>query len=115
MDKTRRGFLAAGATVVGAGVAGAAAQAQEKSMGVAACGLACGACPLMKAGKCKGCATGKGASAEMLKMKPCPVLQCAAKKGIEYCGRDCKKFTECQKMIGRPYAESFMAKIKKRL
>lgn len=117
MDEPRRSFLAAGATVVGAGVLAAStpARGQEKKAMVAACGLACSTCPLMKAGKCKGCASGKEASAELLKMKPCPVLTCAAKKGIDYCGTGCKMFTQCKKLIGRPYAQSFMDKIKKRL
>ena len=117
MEKSRRGFLVTGATVAGAGVlATSALSAEEKATPmVAACGLACGVCPLMKAGKCKGCSTGKGASAEMLKKKPCPVLQCAAKKQIDYCGTGCKMFADCKKLVGRPYAESFLAKIKKRL
>lgn len=82
---------------------------------IAACGLACNACPLMKAKKCKGCASGKDASAAMLKMKPCPVLQCAAKKKIDYCGTGCKMFTKCKKLIGKPYDKTFMAMIEKRL
>ena len=117
MGETRRRFLMTGASVVGAGMlAGCGpAEAQDKKAMVAACGLACSTCPLMKAGKCKGCASGKEASAELLKMKPCPVLQCAAKKKIDYCGTGCKMFADCKKLIGRPYAESFMAKIKKGL
>ena len=82
---------------------------------VGACGLACTACPLMKAGKCKGCASGKDATAKMLEMKPCPVLQCAAKKKIAYCGTDCKKFTECAKVIGHPYDKTFMENMAKRM
>jgi len=113
MDKSRRSFLAAGAAAVG-GMA-ASAHAQEKGAMVAACGLACSACPVMTAGKCKGCSSGKDASAEMLKMKPCPVLVCAAKKKIDYCGTGCKMFTKCKKLVGRPYAPSFLAKIDKRL
>lgn len=114
MNRTRRGFIAAGAAAVGAGLA--SAQAQEKPCDkVGACGLACKTCPLMKAGKCKGCASGKEASAELLKMKPCPVLKCAAKKGIDYCGTGCKMFTKCKKVVGRPYAKSFLAKIESKL
>ncbi len=82
---------------------------------VAACGLSCMACPLMKAGTCKGCASGKEATPEMLEMKPCPVLQCAAKKQIDYCGTGCEKFAECEKLIGHPYAQSFMDMMKKRM
>ena len=120
MEKSRRRFLGTGAAVVGAGLLGtSAARAQEaKPMArrmVGACGLACKTCPLMKAGKCKGCASGKEASPALLKMKPCPVLLCAAKKNIDYCGTGCKMFTMCKKVIGRPYAPSFMAKIRKRM
>jgi len=117
MDESRRHFLAAGAAVVGAGVLASTGRAEEEKAKpmVAACGLSCMACPLMKAGKCKGCASGKEASEEMLKMKPCPVLQCAAMKKIDYCGTGCKMFTECKKLIGRPYAESYIEGLKKRL
>jgi hypothetical protein len=69
----------------------------------------------MKAGTCKGCASGKRASAEMLEKKPCPVLQCAAKKGIDYCGTGCEKFTECDELIGHPYAQTFIDMMKKRM
>jgi len=116
MSESRRTFLAAGATAVGVGALGAASRANaDGDAMVAACGIACSTCPLNKAGKCKGCSTGKGASAEMLKMKPCPVLVCAAKKGIDYCGTGCKMFTKCKKLVGRPYAESFLAKIGSKL
>lgn len=121
MGVSRRKFLAKGSSVAAiAGVFGASgvacAKAKEKPKAmVGACGLSCMACPLMKAGKCKGCASGTEASAEMLKMKPCPVLQCAAKKKIDYCGTGCKMFTTCAKLIGKPYDKSFMAMIEKRL
>ena len=82
---------------------------------VAACGLSCMACPLMKAGTCKGCASGTEATPEMLEMKPCPVLKCAAMKKIDYCGTGCAKFTECTKLVGHPYAQSFMDMMKNRM
>jgi len=118
MDKSRRHFLTKGAAVVGVGVVAACApesSAQKPAAMVAACGISCTACPLMKAGKCKGCATGTGASPEMLKKKTCPVLQCAAKKKIEYCGTGCKMFTKCKKLIGQPYAKAYLEKIEKKL
>ena len=49
----------------------------------------------------------------MLK-KPCPVLKCAAMKKIDYCG-NCKMFMECKKIVGRPYAETFIEGMKKRM
>lgn len=143
MDHSRRAFLSKGGQIAATGmvgvlIPGCAQSAQEsaqqppapsletapsqetpepetpKAM-VAACGLSCMACPLMKAGACKGCASGKEATAEMLEMKPCPVLQCAAKKEIDYCGTGCEKFAECEKLIGHPYAQSFMDMMKKRM
>ena len=127
MSVSRRKFLAQGASAAAtAGVLGASAavaaetaadEKPKKKAGamIGACGLSCKACPLMKAKKCKGCASGTEASEELLKMKPCPVLQCAAMKKIDYCGTGCKMFTKCKKVVGKPYAESFLAMIEKRL
>lgn len=120
MNVSRRDFLKKGtqivatAGVLGVGVAQTGYAAEEETM-VAACGLACSTCPLMKAGKCKGCGPGNGVAAEMVEKKNCPVLNCASVKKIAYCGTDCKKFTACAKLIGRPYAKSFIEKIKGRL
>jgi len=119
MDLSRRRFLASTAAgVVGlpvAALAGEKGEAETPRKMVGACGLACTACPLMKAGKCKGCASGTEASAEMVEKKPCPVLKCAAMKKIDYCGTGCKMFTKCPKLVGRPYTKSFLAMIDKRL
>ena len=95
--------------------AAAEGKAESKPM-VAACGLGCNACPLMKAGKCKGCGPANAVSAETAaaKMK-CPVFSCARMKGIAYCGTGCKMFTECGKLIGRPYSKEFMQRVKSRL
>jgi len=123
MNVSRRKFLSTGAPVAATGVLGvlattdaqgAPASEKPKAM-VGACGLSCMACPLMKAKKCKGCASGKEATAELLKKKPCPVLKCAAKKQIDYCGTGCKMFTKCKKLIGKPYAQSFMDMMEKRM
>jgi hypothetical protein len=114
----RRDFVTASAVIAGAGLLGASkgARADDKKAGmVAACGLSCDACALMKAGKCKGCATGSEATEEKLKMKSCPVLSCAAMKKIDYCGTGCKMAMDCPKLIGRPYAESFIQGLKKRM
>jgi len=134
MNHSRRSFLNKGGKVTAAGMLGLLAggctgNAQEEppetetpapekpeqpQAMIGACGLSCMACPLMKAGKCKGCASGTAASAEMLE-KPCPVLKCAAMKKIDYCGTGCAKFTECGKLIGHPYAQPFMDMMKKRM
>lgn len=120
MNGSRREFLkkgtqiAATASVLGLVVAQAASGAATEAM-VAACGLACSACPLMKAAKCKGCGAANAVAPEMVAKKNCPVLNCASMKKIAYCGTDCKKFTECGTLIGRPYDKAFMGKIKARL
>ena len=135
MACSRRSFLTKGASMAAtAGALGAsAAMAAEKIAEepkakpdgkkprkkkramIGACGLSCKACPLLKAKKCKGCASGKEASPEMVAKKPCPVLKCAAMKKIDYCGTGCKMFTKCKKLIGKPYDKAFMAMIAKRL
>ena len=125
MERSRRKFLVTSGSAVAAGVVGASIVGCEKAEQapppkqakaiIGACGLACTACPLMKAGKCKGCASGTEASAEMVEKKPCPVLKCAAMKKIDYCGTGCKMFTKCAKLIGKPYDKAFMAMIDKRM
>ena len=140
MERSRRKFLVNGASAVAAGVVGASmagckstekkpakpAEAKGKAKAkpitmtkkakamIGACGLACTVCPLMKAGKCKGCASGKDATPKLLEMKPCPVLKCAAMKKIDYCG-NCKMFTKCAKLIGKPYDKTFMEMMAKRM
>ncbi len=119
MSVSRREFLSKGVPAAATGAivlaaTGEAVAAEKKAM-IGACGLACMACPLMKAKKCMGCASGKDASAAMLKKKPCPVLKCAAMKKIDYCGTGCKMFTKCKKLIGKPYAQSFIDMIGKRM
>ena len=134
MAWSRRDFMVGGASAVAAGIVGAssvscssegeappaAKKGEEKpeqpmKAMVGACGLSCNACPLLAAGKCKGCASGKEASAEMLAKKPCEVLKCAAKKGIDYCGTGCKMYTQCPKLIGKPYDKAYLEMIGKRM
>lgn len=90
---------------------------EETKLLVGACGIGCSACPLMKNGKCKGCGPANTVSAEMaaVKSEKCPVFKCARTKGIAYCGTDCKMFTECGKLVGRPYSRDFMTRLKSRL
>jgi len=124
MDASRRDFLKCGRGAVAAGTLAvlatqgvvAAEGKPEADLLVGACGIGCSACPLLKAGKCKGCGPANTASAETAaaKMK-CPVFSCAKMKGIAYCGTDCMKFTECGKLIGRPYSTDFMTRIKGRM
>ena len=132
MNHSRRSFLGRGGQLAATGMLGALAtgctQAPQASPApsqkepdtespkamVAACGLSCMACPMMKAEKCKGCAA-KAEMAKMKEMKVCPVFECAAMKKIDYCGTGCKMFAECKKLIGHPYAQSFMDIMKNRM
>ena len=140
MNRSRRGFLGKGGQFAATGMLGLWAtgctqsplESAEESAGVslapsekppepetpkamvAACGLSCMACPMMKAEKCKGCAA-KAEMAKMKEMEPCPVFECAAMKEIDYCGTGCKKFAECAKLIGHPYAQSYMDMMKTRM
>ena len=97
------------------GVRPVSVTAKKKRKCIGACGLACSTCPLMKAKKCKGCASGKDATPALLKMKPCVVLKCVAMKKIDYCGTGCKMFTKCKKLIGKPYDKTFIAMIAKKV
>lgn len=122
MAVTRREFMGkgAGVAVAGAGVLAAGCaqmgkRAPAKPVMIGACGLACEACPVMKAGKCKGCGPAKSVASAVVTKKNCPVLTCANKKGIDYCGTECGMFTKCAKMIGRPYSESYMEMIATKL
>jgi len=117
METSRRGFITKG--VVGTATLGLtsvfAADASSATPMVAACGLSCSACPLMKAGKCKGCGPGNEVTAETVAKKNCPVLSCASMKKISFCGTDCAKFAKCGKLVGKPYAKEYLDKIAAKL
>ncbi len=128
MKESRRNFMKTGAgAAVTAGTLGmlsscnkeetetAAGKEEKKTMMVGACGLSCSACPLLKNGKCKGCGPGNAVAEAMVTKKNCPVLNCASKKKIAYCGTDCAKYTECAKLIGKPFDKGFMDKLKSRM
>jgi len=109
--------MLSGGAVAAAGlvVASTVHAADDEKQMVAACGISCTVCPLMAAGKCKGCATGKMATEAQIEKKGCPVLKCAAMKKIDYCGTGCKMFASCKKLVGRPYAQAFLDKIKAKM
>jgi hypothetical protein len=117
MQTSRRDFIAKG--VVGTatlGMTGAfAADASAAAPMVAACGLSCSVCPLMKAGTCKGCGPGNKVAAEVVAKKNCPVLNCASMKKIGFCGTECAMFAKCGKLVGRPYAQEFLDRIAAKL
>lgn len=115
MDSSRRDLLKKGSVAAAAAI-GAAALGREATAAMAApgpvgaCGISCGTCPLKKAGECMGCGPG---TASM--KKGCPVWQCASRKKIDYCGTGCKMFTKCKKLVGKPYAKSFLDMMAKRM
>ena len=120
MKVSRRSFIVrsvAGTAVMGLSTAMGAETCSDVSSApmVAACGISCSACPLLKAKKCKGCGAGNTVSSEMVTKKNCPVLTCANMKKIAFCGTDCKMYTTCGKMVGHPYTKEFLAKIGSKL
>lgn len=54
------------------------------------CGLECSGCEFVEHCGCKGCAATKGHPFHA-EQEPCPVADCALKKGAAFCG-DCPEF-----------------------
>jgi len=90
---------------------------------VAACGICCSTCRFFKE-NCQ-CYTGTDKKEVERKLSTqkknlgqvCPILECAFKKKIAYCSRDCDKFP-CEQYKGRwgcyPYSQGFLEMVKKR-
>jgi hypothetical protein len=88
---------------------------------IAACGIDCRKC-LMKAREiCEGCGPGDSEWAQnRLKMleergRVCPVLECAVRRGIAHCDRDCKSYP-CR--IHReifPYSQEYVDLVRERM
>jgi len=85
-------------------------------MPVGACGVACEVCSLRLLNICSSCGPGKSQTAKaklaaqrQLLGAPCPVLACAALKGVDYCLRDCDLFP-CENFSQGPYpfSQSFL-------
>lgn len=87
-------------------------------MAIAACGIACDVCKLKDT--CGGCLPGTDPRAperqEALKKMaggPCPVLDCAIKKGVDYC-LSCPSFPcEVHYKAGFPYSKTLLDIFKK--
>ncbi|RLI27247.1 MAG: hypothetical protein DRO52_00675 [Candidatus Hecatellales archaeon] len=85
-------------------------------MAVAACGIACEVCGALAKGKCPigGCSKGSEASEKLERQKAvlgfnCPILECASKRGVDYCSRDCKDFPcKIYYEAGFPYSGKFL-------
>ena len=90
-------------------------------MPTAACGINCDVCRAYVEGKCPigGCIEGSKASQKLEKQKAtfgftCPVLECALKKGVDFCLRDCGDFPcETFYKAGFPYSKEFLDVMKK--
>lgn len=83
----------------------------------AACGIACEVCGLLET--CGGCLPGTDPKAperaeEIKKMMglPCPVLECAIKKEVDYCLR-CSEFPCETHYKGIPYSKTLLDIFKK--
>jgi hypothetical protein len=79
-----------------------------------ACGINCDACRLYALGVCSSCGPGgspeaqrKMAAQVRILGAPCPILECASNRGIEYCLRDCEEFP-CERLSAYPFSEGFL-------
>ena len=89
---------------------------------VGACGICCDVCGLKVKGICQGCCPGNDPNAvkklEFLRSinAVCPILECAAKRGIAYCSRDCEEFP-CKIFMDAqyPFSRAFLEMYKSRL
>lgn len=59
---------------------------------IGACGVACSVCRLYTYGVCEGCQAGDLFKPEQTARSACPILRCAAAKGIPFCSRDCLEY-----------------------
>ena len=90
-------------------------------MQVGACGICCDTCGLKTKGICQGCVAGNDRAAakkvEFLKSinALCLVFDCAVKKKIAFCSRDCSDFP-CKIFEGEfPYSKTYLAMYKNRM
>jgi len=84
-------------------------------MRIGACGIACEVCGLYVNGICEGCDAGTAESTPELVEKLrqlgvlCPALECAMKRKIAYCSKDCKDFPcEIYKTALFPFSKEFL-------
>lgn len=83
-------------------------------MATGACGINCDACRLNLMRVCSSCGPGKSLEARK-KMAaqvrilgaPCPILECASGRKIDYCLRDCDEFP-CGRLGAYPFSEGFL-------
>lgn len=83
-------------------------------MPTGACGINCDVCRLKVLGVCSSCGPGRSPAGQR-KMDaqvrilgaPCPILECASMRGIDYCLRDCEAFP-CERFAAYPFSEGFL-------
>ncbi|MHA1149232.1 MAG: hypothetical protein ACTSR8_13415 [Promethearchaeota archaeon] len=90
-------------------------------MQVGACGISCDVCGLKAKNICQGCMAGNDPNAakkvDFLKSIKalCPVLDCAVKKKIPFCSKDCKDFP-CQIFEKEyPFSKGYLGMYKSRI
>lgn len=78
-------------------------------MATGACGIQCDVCGLHVRGLCSTCGPGTSIKAakkmevqERILGAPCPILACAAARGIDHCSRDCPDYP-CRLFTAGPY------------
>lgn len=59
---------------------------------IGACGIACSVCRMYSYGVCEGCLAGNLSTPERITRSACPILRCAATKGVPFCNRDCLEY-----------------------
>ncbi|RLA94830.1 MAG: hypothetical protein DRG25_01680 [Deltaproteobacteria bacterium] len=91
-------------------------------MATGACGINCSVCRLHVIGLCSTCGSGRSSAAENKLLAQirifgtgCPILECAVKRKIEYCLRDCEEFP-CNSFFDGPYpfSRSFLSMQRRR-
>lgn len=90
---------------------------ENKENKVGACGIGCSSCGLYVKGICPGCEKTKEAVDFLKSIKAdCPVLECAVKKKVDVCSRDCQEFP-CSKFedwpLAKEWLEMYKARVKK--
>ncbi len=92
-------------------------------MPTGACGINCDVCRLKVIQICSSCGSGKSLEAEKKKQAqirilgaPCPILECAIEKRIDYCNRDCPEFP-CNifREIQYPFSTGYLNMVERRL
>jgi hypothetical protein len=83
-------------------------------MPTGACGINCDVCRLNALGVCSSCGPGTSPEAQQKKAvqirvlgAPCPILECAVSRGIDFCLRDCEEFA-CERFSAYPFSQGFL-------